>query len=130
MRKDYKPPDQVRIAGSFPRPQSRKKIQRLGASLLILSVVTDFIWLTFTDVLAMTEQLNDDITEESVRVALWMLVKSGKLERRRYRGERLNGYQVKKPVTGQGVALAQGAPDGEVIHTAFEGVGHAQPCPT
>lgn len=60
-------------------------------------VVTDFLWVTPTDVLAMVEQLNDDITQLSVRVGLFNLVRAGKLEKRRYRGERANGYQVKKP---------------------------------
>jgi hypothetical protein len=98
MRRDYTPADQVRIRSGSRRQTSHKKARRLGAASLILSIVTNFIWLTFTDVLAITEQLNDDITEESVRVALWMLVKTGKLEKRRHVGGRLNGFQVKRPV--------------------------------
>jgi hypothetical protein len=97
MGKYYNPADQVRIPERIRRAKSQRKRHSLGARALIESLVTSFIWLTPTDVLAIVEQLNDDITELNVRVALFHLVKAGKLEKRRDWGGRANGYQVKKP---------------------------------
>jgi hypothetical protein len=98
MNRRYRPPDKVRIEGRDKRQKYSRKFYELCVPALILSVTTSFIWLTATDVLAMVEQLDDDVTEDAVKIAIWKLVKEGMLEKRAYRGERANGFQVKMPI--------------------------------
>jgi hypothetical protein len=73
----------------FRRAKPERKPHSLGARVLIEFLVTDFIWLTPPDILAMVEQLNDDITENNVKVGIFHLVKAGKLEKRRHLGGRM-----------------------------------------
>ena len=99
MKKFRTDPPEVHIRGRKARRRGFSRKPHTSAAPALVLVVTNHIcWLTPTEILELVEYLDDTVTEIAVKVAIYNLLKAGKLEKRPYSlGGRKNGVQVKKP---------------------------------